>query len=64
MTETFASDRMLRRHEVEHQTGFSRAHIYRLMAQDEFPRPYRLSARAVGWKQSEISNWLVSRNTA
>lgn len=59
-----ASDRMLRRREVEHLTGFSRAHIYRLMAEGAFPRPYQLSARAVGWKQSEIAEWMASREAA
>lgn len=62
--ETSVPDRFLRCHEVECQTSFSQAHIYRLIAKGKFPRPYKLSARAVGWKQSEITDWMTSRETA
>ncbi len=43
------------------RTGFSRATIYRLMAEGRFPRTIKLSVRAVGWLESDIDNWLNER---
>ena len=37
-------DRLLRRREVEKITGMSRSSIYRLMQEDEFPRPLRIGS--------------------
>ena len=54
-------EQLLRRKSVEVKTGLSRAHIYRLMSDGKFPRPYKLSARAVAWKLSEIEEWQASR---
>ena len=58
------SDRLLRRHEVEERTGLSRASIYRLMSQGEFPRQVRVSARGVRWKESDVTAWMQSRPEA
>nr|WP_235584719.1 AlpA family phage regulatory protein [Thiomicrospira sp. WB1] len=41
-------------------TGLSKATIYRRISNGEFPSQVRLSARRVGWKQSEIEDWLDS----
>lgn len=54
--------RILRRPEVEHVTGLSRASLYRLIAQRHFPAPVRLTTgNAVGWRESAIREWLESR---
>lgn len=53
-----------RRTEVEGLTGLSRTTIYNLMSKGEFPRPVRLTAKAVGWPESAISDWLESREAA
>ena len=58
------SDRLLHRREVEKLTGLSRASIYRLMSEGEFPRPVRVSAKAVRWKESDITTWIQSRPAA
>lgn len=55
------SDPLLRRPEVERETGLSRASIYRLMAVGEFPRPVRIASRAVAWRASTITAWKDSR---
>ena len=52
---------MLRRVEVEAMTGMSRAGIYKAMGQKRFPKPVKISARAVRWHRSEILEWLDSR---
>lgn len=51
------SDPLLRRKEVERQTGLSRATIYRQMAAGTFPQPRRIGVQAVAWFASEIEAW-------
>jgi prophage regulatory protein len=55
---------ILRRRQVEARTGLKRSTIYAKVAAGEFPPPVRLGARAVGWVESEISEWLESRIAA
>ena len=52
--------RLLRRQEVESLTGLSRATLYSLMAEGRFPKPLRLGRRSVGWRLSDIDNWLAA----
>lgn len=52
---------LLRRAEVEAQTGLARSTLYRLTAQGEFPAPVRLSARCVAFRASEVDAWIQSR---
>ena len=58
------TERILRRREVEARTGLSRSTIYAQMAEGAFPKPVRLGKRAVGWTDSDIDEWLESRETA
>lgn len=53
--------RILRRAEVEHKTGFKRAHLYNLMKEGKFPRALRLGTRAVGWDSVEVDQWIAER---
>ena len=53
--------KILRRPSVEEITGLSRSTIYDLMKKDLFPRPIRLGVRAVGWRESDLVEWLQSR---
>ncbi|MCT4555356.1 MAG: AlpA family transcriptional regulator [Pelagimonas sp.] len=53
-----------RRTEVEEIVGLSRTTIYNLMNAGKFPRPIRLTSKAVGWPESAISEWLESREAA
>ena len=57
-------ERHLRRRAVEEITGLSRSTIYLLMSRGEFPRPVRLTVRAVAWPESAITNWLEERRQA
>lgn len=52
---------VLKRQQVEAQLGFKRSHLYALMAEGSFPKPIKLGARAVGWLQSEVNEWLEAR---
>ena len=53
--------RIMRRPEVEASTGLSRSTLYAMMTEGEFPRPIRLGKRAVGWAETEVSDWLDTR---
>lgn len=55
-------DLLLRRPDVERRTGLKRSSLYRTMEQDpSFPRPVRISARAVAWSAAEVDQWIEAR---
>jgi len=58
------ADKHLRRAAVEDLTGLARSTIYDLMAKGQFPRPVRLTGKAVAWPESAIADWLASRKSA
>ena len=58
------TDRHLRRRAVEDLTGLSRSTIYDLMSKNAFPRPVKLTGKAVAWPESKISDWLAQRGAA
>ena len=42
-------------------TGLGHSSIYQKIADDEFPKPIKLGARAVGWISDEIEQWVQDR---
>jgi len=56
-----APNRFIRRPEVEHLTGLSRPTLYRYIQQGQFPAPVKITKRAVGWRESDILEWMESR---
>lgn len=42
---------------VSARVGLHRATIYRLVAQDKFPRPRQLPGRRTGWLVREVAEW-------
>jgi prophage regulatory protein len=52
---------ILRLPAVKTRVGLSRSAIYLAISRAEFPRPVHLGVRAVGWLDSEISEWLRDR---
>lgn len=54
-------EKHLRRRAVEEITGLSRSTIYDLMARGRFPRPVKLTEKAVAWPESVIRSWLAER---
>ena len=50
--------RIVRRDEVSKLTGLARATIYKKVSDGSFPAPIRLGARSVGWRLSEVVDWL------
>ena len=51
-------DKMLRQEQVAEAVGCSRGHVWRMVAEQRFPPPYRTGIRAVRWRQSEVENWI------
>jgi prophage regulatory protein len=49
--------RLLRLREVLQTTGLTRSTMYSLAARGLFPRPYKISARASAWRESELRQW-------
>lgn len=52
------------------KTGFSRSTIYSKLNSDHpqydhtFPKPIKLSARAMGWLESELDQWVADKAAA
>ena len=49
---------ILRLPQVKIKVGLSRSSIYSAVADKRFPQPVRLGARAVGWLESEVDDWV------
>lgn len=52
------NSKILKLPEVMKATSLSRSSIYAFIKENSFPRPIHLGARAVGWLESEISDWI------
>jgi prophage regulatory protein len=55
------SNTILRLPTVKARTGASRSSIYLWVSEGSFPRPVSLGARAVGWIESEVDEWISGR---
>ncbi|MBW6030970.1 helix-turn-helix transcriptional regulator [Klebsiella sp. CVUAS 11332] len=47
--------------EVIHRCAISKATLYRLIAESQFPTQVLLSKRAVGFYEHEVNEWINSR---
>lgn len=55
------SNKVLRLTEVCNRTGLSKSSVYKKMEEFDFPQSIALGARAVGWLEEEIEQWIQSR---
>lgn len=55
---------VLRSFDVQKLTGLSRTTLWRLSRLGDFPTPIKLSTRCVGWRRTEIEQWLDNRESA
>lgn len=53
--------RIIRLKEVIDSTGLARSTIYKYIAENTFPKPVSLGDRCVGWVDSEVHDWILSR---
>lgn len=61
MTSPNNQDALLRRPQVESLTGLSRSTLYLFIQKRNFPAPVRLGLRSVAWRESEVLQWIASR---
>ncbi len=54
-------DRIIRAKEVQNMTRLSRTTLWRLESKGEFPYRVSLGGNSVGWKLSEIKQWVDER---
>ncbi len=47
---------------VREITSLGKSTIYRMITEDRFPRPVRLTSRRVAWREDDLRNWLDQRN--
>jgi prophage regulatory protein len=52
---------LLRCKSVIARTGLVRSAIYRKMADGDFPKPIKITAKAVAWPSNEIDDWILNR---
>lgn len=55
------SQSLIRLSEVQRRTGYSRAWIYRLMADKRFPTSIKIGSRAIAFIESEVDEWINER---
>lgn len=55
---------IMRIKEVLYKCAVSRATLYRLISEGNFPRQVRLSSRAIGFYEHEVNEWIESRHRA
>lgn len=53
--------KILRLPRVIDRVGFSRSAIYAFVSKGGFPRPVKIGARAIGWLDSDIDDWIGER---
>jgi prophage regulatory protein len=58
-----AKAQILRHAIVSKKLGVSASKLFDMIAKGEFPKPFLIipSGRAVGWLESEVDNWILSR---
>lgn len=54
-------DPLLRRPDVLDVTGLTQSTLYRLIKAELFPQPVQITDATVGWRQSEIVQWIDER---
>ena len=42
-------------------TALGRSSIYKYISEERFPKPISLGERSVGWIDSEVEEWILSR---
>jgi len=52
---------LIRFHEVQKRTGYSKAWLYRLMSQGKFPSSIKIGSRSITFVESEVDDWINQR---
>ncbi|AOJ38490.1 AlpA family transcriptional regulator [Burkholderia lata] len=50
---------LIRRKQIEVETGLSRSTIYARMKAGTFPQSVRLGVRSVAWRRADVDAWIA-----
>jgi prophage regulatory protein len=53
------ADRLMKIEEVKRRVGLGKTMIYRLIKQERFPAPYKISPFAARWSEREVVAWIA-----
>jgi len=53
--------RILRIRQVLDLVGLKKTAVYDLRQKGDFPRPVRITGRAIGWVEEEVLRWIAER---
>jgi len=56
-------ERIIKTDEVMHLTSLSRSTLWRYEKENKFPKREKLGAKSVGWKLSEVQEWIINRKS-
>jgi len=51
--------RLIRSKEVQAITGLPKSSLHNMARDGRFPRPLKLGARAVAWRESDVAEWIA-----
>ncbi len=55
------TNKIYRLREVLDVTGLCRSGVYKALAAKDFPEPLKIGKRAVGWLETDLMAWVLSR---
>ncbi|PHM63350.1 helix-turn-helix transcriptional regulator [Xenorhabdus ishibashii] len=61
MTMAALKTSLIRLPEVQRRTSYSKAWIYKLISDGEFPQQVKIGPRSVAFIESEIDDWIAQR---
>jgi len=54
--------KVLRMKDLPGKVGLSEPQIFRMIEKGEFPKPFKLTERATGWRDDVIDAWIEARS--
>jgi prophage regulatory protein len=55
-------NRVIRMKEICYLVGISRATIYLMIEENNFPKPLKIGKRAIGWEYKTIIEWIEKKH--
>ena len=52
---------LIRLSEVLRRVGYGKAWVYKLIAQNHFPKPVKIGTRSIAFVESEVNEWINER---
>ena len=53
-----SQNRFIRMPDLRQKVGLSRSQIYKLIQQEQFPKPVKLGEKVSVWVDSEVEEWM------